>query len=217
MASVASHPPPACGHCRCIVHFRRGRLAPFFRRVAPVVTVPVREVRSANVVARAILAACVAVFLIIAGYNTFHVWATASDHHRDEHSPADLAKVQGDERLLLTAREQRALQANPLDSDALQTLAALARADRKQKQADELFVLAANRSLRDPEPLAEVLPILFARHDFAGVLYRIDGLMRSKPELMSGLLPIVAAFAEAQESRSALIAVLAQNPPWRAQ
>jgi hypothetical protein len=216
MASVASRPPPACGHCRHLVDLRWGRLASFIRRVAPVVAVPVRDVRSANLVPQAILAACAAVFLIVAGYNTFQVWATAS-HPPDKQSLDDLAKVQRDERLLLTAREQRALQANPLDSDALKKLAALARADGKQKQADELILLAANRSLRDPEPLAEVLPALFARKDFAGVLYRIDGLIRSKPELMPNLLPIAAAFAQARESRSALLAVLAQNPPWRAQ
>jgi hypothetical protein len=186
-----------------------------------VVAVPDKEVRLRSIVSRAFLTALAVAFLIVASFDTFQMVAIGLDQHvlnKKELitlSADELAKLQSDERTLLTIREQQALQANPLDRGPLYKLTALARAEGKQKQADELILLAADRSLRDFKALADALPILLARHDFAGVLYRIDGLARSQPEQMPKLLPVLVALAEAQESRSALVAVLAQNPPWR--
>ena len=44
---------------------------------------------------------------------------------------------------------------------------------------------------------------------------RSTGLIRAKPERKAELFPVVASFAEAEDSSAPLVDVLAQNPPWR--
>ena len=187
------------------------------------VALSAKKTDARNIVVGAILPTLAAVFLILAGYDTFRLMATALNQRLFDkeqiaaESSEDLARLQSSERAVRSEREQQALQANPLDHGPLYNLAALARADGKSKLADELILLAADRSLRDSRLLGQALPIFLRRRDFAGALYRIDGLARSKPEFLPQLLPVMAALAETKEGISALVTVLAQDPPWRAQ
>jgi hypothetical protein len=170
-----------------------------------------------------ILPTLAAVFLLFAGYDTFRLMTTNLNQRLFDkkqiaaESSEDLARLQSNERAVRSARERQALQANPLDHGPLYNLAALARVDGKSKLAEELILLAADRSLRDPRVLGQALPIFLRRRDFAGALYRIDGLARSKAEFLPQLLPVMAGLAETKEGISALVDVLAQDPPWRAQ
>jgi hypothetical protein len=115
----------------------------------------------------------------------------------------------------LIAREAVALRDNPLDQAALKNLTLLLRATDDPQGAERLAILAGARSLRDLRAQAEVLDILLARKDFAAALYRLDALLRAQPERSNELLSIAALFAESDESRPALVAALAANPPWR--
>lgn len=172
-----------------------------------------------NIILRANLTALAVVLVILGSYNAYQVWATEPDQLDRKvsayESTDELAKLRADERLVLTSRAQQTIMANPLDGGPLMLLAALARVGGNQKKANELILLAADRSLRNTKAQADVLPILLERRDYAGALYRLDGLLRSRPERLSDFLPTLIAFAEARESRSALVTVLAQNPPWR--
>ncbi|MBL8906881.1 MAG: hypothetical protein JNM20_09415 [Rhizobiales bacterium] len=119
------------------------------------------------------------------------------------------------ERQALRERETDALRRDPLDPRALRNLANLWRAEGDGDRAERLAVLAGDRSLRDLPAQAEVLDILLRRKDFAAALYRLDALMRAQPARLPDLVRIAAAFAESDESRPALVAALARNPPWR--
>src|SRR5687768_8982749 len=108
---------------------------------------------------RALFPMLAVVFLMIAVYDTFKIVdrdQRLSDRERIvAQSSVELAKLPNNERLLLILRAQQALEANPLDRGPLYNLAALAKAEGKSKQANELILLAADRSLRDPNVLAE--------------------------------------------------------------
>jgi hypothetical protein len=162
--------------------------------------------------------ALAALFLVMQAYLSLQSWAAVKEDSLEKRllqQSENQSEFSDKERLALIAREVKALQVNPLGSKAIRHLALLAKDHGRQAQAEELLLVAANRSLRDLKAQADVLPILLAHKDFAGALYRLDGLFRSKPERTDELLKIAAAFAATPESRLRLVSVLAQNPPWR--
>ena len=160
-------------------------------------------------------------FLLIALYYT--IWSLSAP--RDGRPmPSDAAlgslaaalkAVPPSERQALRQREIEALKSNPLDPMALKNLSNLWRTEENEERAEALAILAGNRNLRDLTAQGEVLDILLKRQDFSSVLYRLDALMRAQPSRLPDLVKIAALFAESEESRTALVAKLKENPPWR--
>lgn len=161
------------------------------------------------------------VFLAICGYFTIAALSGARDARilppgAAQGSAVDSLRLMSPpERRTLIAREQAALRNDPLDRTALKNLIVLWRSQDEAEMAERLAVLAGDRSLRDLRAQAEVLDILLARKDYAAALYRLDALMRAQPERKPDLIKIAALFAEADESRPALVAAISGNPPWR--
>ena len=119
------------------------------------------------------------------------------------------------ERSALTAREWLAVSANPLDITGLKNLAVLYFVSGDITKSNLLTVLASNRSLRDVSAQSAAFKILIDSKEYSEALYRLDGLIRAKPEKNTELMATAIAFGENAETMPFLIEVLAQNPPWR--
>src|SRR5687767_10667158 len=109
-----------------------------------------------------------AAFLTLAAYFTLESYAAADDRRSIDQRvfaqpPAEISVLSDTERVQRITFEQSALQADSLNSGPVKNLAVLARASGNKGQADELLLIAANRSLRDLSAQADVLPILLAR------------------------------------------------------
>jgi len=121
-----------------------------------------------------------------------------------------------DDRKQLMTKERKAFLADPLDRAALNNLSLLEKVEDNDEGYRALALLAGDRSLRDTRTQADVLTIMLERKDYAGALYRLDGLLRSKAAPRGAeLVDLTARFADESESQSALAAVLSENPPWR--
>jgi hypothetical protein len=56
----------------------------------------------------------------------------------------------------------------------------------------------------------------FLEHDYTAAARRADALLRTRPQVLPQVLPILARMAERPEARLELMRLLAGNPPWRA-
>ena len=119
------------------------------------------------------------------------------------------------ERQALLAREQKDLASDPLKLTALTNMVLLYEVLGDKGRSQELTVLAGQRSLRDLPVQRAVLQILLDRKDYSGALYRLDGLIRSRPERSAELMQVMISFIDTETARASLVDMLSQDPPWR--
>jgi len=108
-----------------------------------------------------------------------------------------------------------ALRTAPLQSRALAMLALLAETEEGQERAGRLMKLAADRSRRDG--LVEVWSFYRAAKlgEFDRAVAHADAVLRSRPNLRDQIAPTLISFAMDNEAKSAVVGILAQQPPWR--
>lgn len=141
--------------------------------------------------------------------------AVAPQGTSPEQADALLRAMTAAEREALMARQRDILRRSPLDIQAVKALAALAQAAGDNNSAKVLTIMAGDRNLRDTATQQVILQMLMADRDYDGALYRLDGLMRARPEQADTLLPALASFTGDSDKRTALIKLLKTNPPWR--
>jgi hypothetical protein len=126
--------------------------------------------------------------------------------------------LSGSERARIRAMAEAAVLQEPLNARALRILGQLAVAEGDEAQAAKLMRAAADRSLAESVAVYWMLQKSFALKDYATSLAYADTFLRKRPQLMVHAIPILAWIAESndQAATSALEAVLAKNPPWRA-
>jgi hypothetical protein len=109
----------------------------------------------------------------------------------------------------------RALASAPLEARALRALALVADVRGASGRADALMRLAVLRARRDALGQTWLLARDLDAQNMGDAADRIDVILRARPDLRPSLLPTVAAMAESEEGRAALVAHLAGNPSWR--
>ena len=111
---------------------------------------------------------------------------------------------------------RRAVSANPLDGRGYRELARAAEADGDGGQARTLMELAVRRAPRDRDSHAWLLQHLLGEGRLDEGLRHVDALLRVDPARGETLYPALVALADDTHAGSALAALLARNPPWRA-
>lgn len=121
--------------------------------------------------------------------------------------PGDAAEVR--------ALAERALAATPLEIRPLAVLALLAERDGRRADASRLMALAAARSRRDGYVQIWSFYDAARQADFATAVAHADALLRTRGHLRSEIAPTLIAFSVDPEANAAVVAALADDPPWR--
>lgn len=108
-----------------------------------------------------------------------------------------------------------ALESIPIDGRASRALAQVAEAEGDTGQARALWAIAAARAPRDVITRARLTDMELARGRFDEGMAHLDALMRVSPRLRRPLLRVVAPHLGDADLRQALLARLANDPPWR--
>lgn len=121
--------------------------------------------------------------------------------------PPDLAAAR---RMATTA-----LAHEPLNATALRVLGLIAdRSDDKQS-ANVFMAAAARDSLRESVAHFWIVSESLRTQRFADAARHVDILMRTRPQLIAQLTPVLVAIAEKAPEDRMLVELLATNPPWR--
>jgi hypothetical protein len=130
------------------------------------------------------------------------------------HEPSRPSDAAAEAREQIRVWTELALLNDPLNAHALRILGQLA-ADETAKDA---FMLAATRrSLRESLAVYWLMQKGYERKDYAKAIYYADILLRTKPQVLPYVAPMLAQLAENKDASSAVKKLLANNPPWRAQ
>lgn len=127
----------------------------------------------------------------------------------------DTLAITGENRGAIGDLVTRALATDPLNARAIRILGQLALGDNDEAAAGRLMQAAARRSLRESVAVYWLMQRSYQRGDSAETLAHADALMRTRPGTIPIVAPYVAALAEADGSRDAVVALLTRNPPWR--
>jgi hypothetical protein len=114
------------------------------------------------------------------------------------------------------ALARRALAADPLDGRAHRVLADAARGQGDLDQQRKLIALAVQHAPRDVAARAWAAQIALERGDAATAFSNYDRMLRVEPEAQTTVFPVLSALAAMPGARDAMVARLAEQPPWRA-
>lgn len=109
-----------------------------------------------------------------------------------------------------------ALRSDPLNARALRILGRFAVEGGNEQRATALMAAAARRSLNESRAISWLLGQALRRGDHASATRWADVLLRTQPQLMPALVPILARMAEHREASPEIRKLLAEKPPWRA-
>jgi hypothetical protein len=124
-------------------------------------------------------------------------------------SPGELAEID--------AAARAAFARNPLDAGSISQLSRIAEARGDSEAATRLKLIAGEMQPRAIRIQAEALQILLERRDFQGVMTKLDGLIRARPNRAGDLFAVAAEVAADPVGRNAVAAELTRRPPWRQQ
>ncbi|MEQ1577782.1 MAG: hypothetical protein ABL894_09020 [Hyphomicrobium sp.] len=116
----------------------------------------------------------------------------------------------------LKALARGVLQRDPLNARAIRILGEISEAEGNAVQADTLMRTAVRFSLRESAALAWLIDKSFERNDYTAAMSFSDSLMRTRPQTRKAVIARLSLAAETRAGNSALKALLATNPPWRA-
>lgn len=128
---------------------------------------------------------------------------------------AQFAAMTGPERTAKLDELRAELAAEPLDRRVLFEISLLLALEGDSKSAEQLTLVAAGRSLREPAVLGQALNILLQRGDAEKSLAVIDGLIRARPKLADTLFDQILLIAENPKWEGMVAKLLSANPPWR--
>jgi hypothetical protein len=106
---------------------------------------------------------------------------------------------------------------DPLNAQALRLLGQIADVTGEDGQAERFMNAATRRSMQESIAVAWLTQKNYDRQDYSASLRYADILLRTRPQLIMPLMPLLAAMAESKDGNAALKQVLAANPPWRNQ
>jgi hypothetical protein len=126
-----------------------------------------------------------------------------------------LLKPEAREAMVL--REKNRLRDEPLDSSTLDNLSILESLANNPQISVSFASESARRSLRNTASQLNVLGNNLQKKEYALVMYHLDGILVSEPQLGNQLFPSLATIIAEDSALDALTKVLIRNPPWRAQ
>jgi hypothetical protein len=124
------------------------------------------------------------------------------------------AKAQDDYATAITDAE-RAIAADPLEAHAIALIALSLNAEGETHQVRPLMLRAATRSRRDLPVQGWLFNDALNRGDYSGALQYADALLRVSLDLRNEVISNLKSFIGVPEGRAAILARLAQAPPWR--
>lgn len=113
------------------------------------------------------------------------------------------------------ALAETALRGDPLDARALRILAQVADDHGNVQRATQLMSFAAQHSLAESTAAAWIVQKSLEKEDYPRALYYADVLLRTRPQLATYLVPLLAHLAETKTASGDLKKLLRTNPPWR--
>ena len=122
--------------------------------------------------------------------------------------PAELGEQARAQTVTLLRRE-------PLNARALRILGEIADGTGDAARAAALMQAALHRSLHESAAASWILAKSFEQGDFATAAYYADALLRTRPQLIAVVTPLLARMAENKDANAELEKLLAGNPPWR--
>jgi len=109
-----------------------------------------------------------------------------------------------------------ALQRDPLNAKALQILGQLADATGDEESARRFMAASAQLSMRSTYAVYWLAIDAARRADYTSSVGWLDLLLRKRPAMQEHVYPLLAQFAELNETaRGSLVDSLAAEPPWR--
>ena len=117
----------------------------------------------------------------------------------------------------LRAWTELALINDPLNARALRMLGQLAAVAGDEARTMKFMRAAATRSLHERFPIYLLMLKGIEKKDYAAAIYYADALLRTTPQALADVMPTLVYVAETPVASSELKAVLAKNPPWRAE
>lgn len=115
----------------------------------------------------------------------------------------------------ISAQAEQVLVRNPLNAQALRILGQVAAAAGDEQRANAFFQAAARRSLREDYALSWLVQKNYEHENFATAIHYADALLRTRPQLVSAVTPLLARMLENNSAGPQLQKLLAENPPWR--
>jgi hypothetical protein len=112
---------------------------------------------------------------------------------------------------------EQALLSDPLNARALRLLGQIADFSKDELRSWQFMQAAARRSLNETDALGWLMSKAAERQDHAAALRYADILLRTRPQLGTEVIPVLARLAENRTAAPALKDMLIQNPPWRLQ
>lgn len=159
-----------------------------------------------------------AVFLATAAYLTISQAITHDANERADAVTTDaLERLTPGERVDATAGASAAFARSPLDASTIIALSRIAGVQGDAEAAERLKLAAGEMMPRDAKVQAEALTIFLARRDYDQVMYRLDGLTRSRPSEAANFYALAAGISGDPDGSKAVARMLASNPPWRPQ
>jgi hypothetical protein len=111
----------------------------------------------------------------------------------------------------------QALSDDPLNSRALRILGQLADRSRDETRAWLFMRTSARYSMNESFAVAWLVDKSFEKKEYGDTLNYADVLLRTRPQLISYIMPTLVQIAENKDASSGLRKLLSSGPPWRAQ
>jgi hypothetical protein len=104
---------------------------------------------------------------------------------------------------------------DPLNPGALRILGQLAEADGDDVDTAKFLAAANNISLRENYASYWLMRHSTLKGDYKSAIHYADVLLRTNPQSIDYVAPVLAQISEAKEAVPLLKSALAENPPWR--
>ena len=112
---------------------------------------------------------------------------------------------------------EAALANEPLSAQAFRILGQLADGAGDEKRTSKLMQGAVRRSIRESLAVYWLMRKSLEDRDYATTLYCADALLRTRPQLITHVLPILVQLADTKDASGELKKLLVGSPPWRSQ
>jgi hypothetical protein len=113
------------------------------------------------------------------------------------------------------SQAQLALFADPLNARAFRILGELAEQSADDRRTELMMQAAVHRSLLESAAVFWLMQRSYRDQNYLDAAGYADTLLRSRPDGMNYVIPILAKIAENPQANGELKQILATNPPWR--
>jgi hypothetical protein len=125
--------------------------------------------------------------------------------------------VDSQTRAQIRSWAEKALLNDPLNARTFRILGQLSQSGSNEERTKTLMQAAARRSLLESLAIDWMMRKSYRDKDYAAAMRYADTLIRTRPQLIGYVMPILGKMAETPDASVELKQVLASNPGWRPQ